>query len=1316
MKVLRATVKPEVDQLALLTLGKKDGEYDQAEFQAGNITREVIYLIKQAEELQTTFYDKIVDQYTDVENPDYKEHLKLALELSDQNEEMRKITKAMDKVAYACEMGRKQNKEKREKTQPTPMGSPAQQFTFKQPASVPIFSGKIEDWPVFWSIFDSNVDKDTTLSKCEKFCRLRSSLKEETLSLIRGLLVTDDNYQRALDLLHAKFENVTEVKKCLNKKLYSNSPKSHRIVDQKQYLGELKATIDQLEDNHIAPDATFIICNIMPKFSYTIQKTMSKYLVETPGLEKDLHSLMKQLSLAVEVIEKEGEIPLPQKQVSSQEKETRHVNTVVKQPNVTSARANGRSKCIYCGNNEHRSWECNKVTSIQERKAHLQREGRCLRCTRQGHAKKECRWAGCFNCNDLNHHSSICPVKNDQKTSGQKGVNTHTQAKSGIQQGQNSGYNKPKGIKKINSNTQAANAVSTQEQETVITNNIVSNGVIKTLLPVAQARAYDPTEDRMCNVHMLLDTGSDTTFITKTLAKQLRLESVGESKRTVKPFDTKPITKSYPIYRVALFDKQGQPCLIEALGTDEASITGKVPNIFLTEEDKKFLEMEKINLSATEDQQTLNPQILIGSDIYSQFVTVQDNKVELPQGTPLMKTKFGYVPYGPAQIRSITWVEESSVNAISDHAINTQVIPEFTPDKQEFTGPTSEEKKQISEQVWRELEETIQRVEQEDGTIRYSVRLPWIPTQERLPTNRAIAKRRLDSLYRSSTAIKGRLEQIDKYFREQLELGILEEVDELQPADGSRIHYLPNMPVLRPDSKTHPLRMVMDASAHYVNEPCLNDLLYPGPLLLPNLAGNLLRFRTRKYALIADIERAFLQVKMQPCDRDVSRTLWVKDINLPPTENNLWVLRHTTVLFGLNCAPFLLAATIIHHVKRSKILTEDLRNELLNNTYVDNIMCTADSEEEILEKYKKLKEFFNSMRMNLRSFSSNASSAMQAMAEADKESEQVVKILGLQWNTRTDTMRIKSCTISDMVSTKAEVSAALGMSFDPMGLLVPILLPAKTFLQEMWEKGLDWNDEMPSEMKERWNRIWQQIQDISIEVPRHAAKVNPKKHSKLLVFSDSSEAAMGCCIYLQQEDQRDLVMGKSKLLNKRILFTIPKAELSALTMACLLTKFALDQLRHSIAIGKVTLLCDNQAVLGWLQEPPSLKEGAFVRNRLREINSIVSMLRDENIEIKFGYVSTNSNIADCCTKNNFNSIWSQEVWLKGPPQIDSEVANGKLFELRDSEGEEGVPDYAQVNMIAQQEENLLVNLSNFSSFKRAIATVATVIRFIKRAS
>ncbi|VDM93290.1 unnamed protein product [Onchocerca ochengi] len=96
--------------------------------------------------------------------------------------------------------------------------------------------------------------------------------------------------------------------------------------------------------------------------------------------------------------------------------------------------------------------------------------------------------------------------------------------------------------------------------------------------------------------------------------------------------------------------------------------------------------------------------------------------------------------------------------------------------------------------------------------------------------------------------------------KDQLRSGIIEEV---HPKDEiGVIHYLPH-------------------------HESLNEVLYRGPIILPELVGVLLRYRSMKVVINADIEKAFLQIGLQESDRNSTRFHWLKDINGDVSEENI---------------------------------------------------------------------------------------------------------------------------------------------------------------------------------------------------------------------------------------------------------------------------------------------------------------------------------------------------------------------------------------------------------------------------------------------
>ena len=72
--------------------------------------------------------------------------------------------------------------------------------------------------------------------------------------------------------------------------------------------------------------------------------------------------------------------------------------------------------------------------------------------------------------------------------------------------------------------------------------------------------------------------------------------------------------------------------------------------------------------------------------------------------------------------------------------------------------------------------------------------------------------------------------------------------------------------MIRADKMTTKYRIEFDASTREEDGVSLNDCVLPGPALQPNLASVLIRFRTHRIGLMADVEKMFLQVKLTPKD------------------------------------------------------------------------------------------------------------------------------------------------------------------------------------------------------------------------------------------------------------------------------------------------------------------------------------------------------------------------------------------------------------------------------------------------------------------
>ena len=101
----------------------------------------------------------------------------------------------------------------------------------------------------------------------------------------------------------------------------------------------------------------------------------------------------------------------------------------------------------------------------------------------------------------------------------------------------------------------------------------------------------------------------------------------------------------------------------------------------------------------------------------------------------------------------------------------------------------------------------------------------------------------------------------------------------------------------------------------------------------------IIRFRTFTYGLSTDIEKAFLYVGLHKGDRDFTRCFWLSDPTNP--ESEFQVLRFKTVLFGSASSPFMLNATLHHHLEH---YTSPVAEDMKDNMYADNVISGRDQE------------------------------------------------------------------------------------------------------------------------------------------------------------------------------------------------------------------------------------------------------------------------------------------------------------------------------------------------------------------------------------
>ena len=240
-------------------------------------------------------------------------------------------------------------------------------------------------------------------------------------------------------------------------------------------------------------------------------------------------------------------------------------------------------------------------------------------------------------------------------------------------------------------------------------------------------------------------------------------------------------------------------------------------------------------------------------------------------------------------------------------------------------------------QVLTDFGESITR--QEDG--RYKVSIPSIPGSKLTSTNEQHSRTRLRKVNRKLAKDESLKQEYKKIVENQLDSGIIPE----KPT-GERVYYMPYKPIVRKDAATTKVRMVFDTSSKpHPLSSSINDFMFTRPPLQPLMWDIMVRARMSSNILLADPEKAFLQVSINDSDRDAFRFLFEQN----GKEEHY---RFTRVLFSIQASPFLLGATLQYHYDQQLPEFESTMTALRENTYVDNIMQAA-GQMAGLEKFKR---------------------------------------------------------------------------------------------------------------------------------------------------------------------------------------------------------------------------------------------------------------------------------------------------------------------------------------------------------------------------
>ncbi|GFU77033.1 integrase catalytic domain-containing protein [Trichonephila clavipes] len=747
-----------------------------------------------------------------------------------------------------------------------------------------------------------------------------------------------------------------------------------------------------------------------------------------------------------------------------------------------------------------------------------------------------------------------------------------------------------------------------EENKSFVATSFLKNKTRTVLLSSVQCFLIRDKYGLLHEVRALLDVGSQSHFITKDCADRLQLKNekinllvscLNESTMTING----GVTTS--IFNGDLSFKKELNLLVVRRITDLTP--SQIINVSLDMPNEIKLADYKFNIPGKID-------VLLGAEIF--YELLRPGQIYCGDSRPLLQnTVFGYVVSGSVR------------------------------DELESIGVKNENcsEEDVSFEMFK------QRVHFKNG--RYEVELPWKRDSNELSDNFSLTKRRLGSLMRKMQRDKVLYSEYCKVLKNYLDVGIIEKVTNPFIPTNNPVFYLPHQVIIKNESLTTKLRLVFDASAHEEKQLSLNDCLFHGVNLNPNILDLLISFRSNKIAVLADVEKAFLQISLAPKDRDVVRFL------IDDGENGVQVYRFNRVLFGVNASPFLLAATIKTHIGKYMEKYPDTVRTLDHCFYVDDLVTGEDDAKSAFDLSSKAAKIMSEAGMNLRKWISNDCELMKQwhLEHFDHLSmndfvNHPHRVLGLLWHPQKDYLSLRLTSLLDFLqkrkNTKRFLLMAAGRIFDSLGFASPFTIRFKILFQEIWQRKTDWDEELLPDIREKFEQWCSEASFLcELQIPRYALQCDSVNcpECEIHTFSDASIKAYGAVSYVRlrtfDKISVHLLASKSRVAPLKVL-TLPRLELMGALLAARLAKEISRVLNEKISTTNY-FWTDSTIALSWIQGP-SNRWKVFVANRVKEIRS----LTDKDL---WRHCPGKDNPSDLLTRGiSADSLINCEKWWKGP--------------------------------------------------------------------
>ncbi|CAG9135063.1 unnamed protein product [Plutella xylostella] len=731
------------------------------------------------------------------------------------------------------------------------------------------------------------------------------------------------------------------------------------------------------------------------------------------------------------------------------------------------------------------------------------------------------------------------------------------------------------------------------------------------------------TDGNYIVLRALLDQGSQVSLITENAAQRLRLarqkgnavvsgvgSAMGSSKGLL-TLECKSIHSDYKfITKVLIMNK----------------LINNLPNTKLTTSNWTHLDNIKL---ADPDYFTPGPiDLLLGADIYSEIIL--EGVLKQDSNSPVaQQTKLGWILCGNTK----TFKCFVTLNEIEE-------LTRFW-ESEEITKDTElTDSEAYCEKYYAETTER-----QEDG--RYIVKMPLKEDiASKLGSSKPQAICQFHQLEKRMARCDKLASRYKQFIEEYIELGHMKPAVN-QPNTMTLQVYLPHHGVIKESSTSTKLRVVFNASMKTSSKYSLNDLMEKGPNLQNDILTLIIKWRSYRYAVIADIEKMYRGILIHEDQQQLQKIVW----RFTPTDK-LREMQLCTVSYGSKSAPYLAMRTLKQLAIDEGDAYPQARKAVMSEFYMDDVISGRNTIEEAKILQNELYNLLLKGGFVLKKWATNEASILEGLPDnykrqqntIDFKQDESMKTLGLSWNTTEDVF-VFNWQLPQQKSrlTKRVLLSNISKIYDPLGWLSPMTVKAKLIFQKLWLDRLNWDENVSESSSKEWELIRSEIININdVTIPRWISCYN--NVTELHGFCDASEKAFACVIYSKATNDTGeavitLMTAKTKVAPTKKKTTLPRLELCG---AQLLAKL-MNKCQMALTDLQLETYCwtDSQVVLAWLQGDKT-RWDRYVANRSILITNLVPAS-------KWSYVNTKENPADCATRGlSPKQLVEEKIWWNGP--------------------------------------------------------------------